>query len=298
MELDMSLSGTSEGLQEPRPERHFETEVQLGERFTFGENWRQFLAVLNDQRIAEAEASLRTMLEVDSLQGQTFLDIGSGSGLFSLAARRLGARVHSFDYDPSSVGCTSELRRRYTPHDLEWKIERGSALDPAYLTTLGQFDVVYSWGVLHHTGQMWQALELAAGLVKPRGKLFIAIYNDQGFKSHVWRVIKRTYCRAPRWLKPFVLYPVAARLWGPTLLRDLLKLKPLASWKSYYRSRGMSPWRDVVDWVGGYPFEVARPEQIFDFFRQRGFQLCKLVTAGGGLGTNQFVFERESETQP
>lgn len=269
------------------------TEVQSGERFTFGENWRQFLAVLNAERIAEAEHSLQQMLETNSLQGRTFLDVGSGSGLFSLAARRLGARVQSFDFDPSSVACTQELRRRYFPDDPDWKVEQGSILDDAYLETLGQFHIVYSWGVLHHTGNMWQALQNTASLVTPRqGKLFIAIYNDQGFPSRVWRSVKRTYCRLPWLLKPLVLYPAAIRLWGPTMLRDLLRLKPFQTWNSYYRSRGMSPWRDIVDWVGGYPFEVAKPEEIFDYFHERGFNLCKLVTAGGGLGTNQFVFER------
>lgn len=276
-----------------RPNASFAEEIQAGERFAFGENWREFLRVLNEARISEAESSLRTMLRTDRLDGQRFLDVGSGSGLFSLAARRLGASVHSFDLDPASVGCTSELRRRYFAGDAHWVIEQGSALNRDYLASLGQFDVVYSWGVLHHTGQMWQALGDIAPLVSPNaGKLFIAIYNDQGRASHRWRWVKQTYCRLPWWLKPLVLYPAACRLWGPTILRDLARLHPFRSWNNYYHSRGMSPWRDVVDWVGGYPFEVAKPEEIFDFYRQRGFVLNQLVTAGGGLGTNQFVFER------
>ena len=92
-------------------------EVARGERFEFGKNWGRFLAVLNDERISEAEASLKSMLKVEGLTGKSFLDIGSGSGLFSLAARRLGARVHSFDYDPQSVACTAELKRRYFEGD-------------------------------------------------------------------------------------------------------------------------------------------------------------------------------------
>ena len=68
-------------------------------------------------RIEEAKASLKQMLDVDSLTGKTFLDVGSGSGLFSLAAIMLGVKVYSFDYDPQSVACTTELKRRYFPND-------------------------------------------------------------------------------------------------------------------------------------------------------------------------------------
>src|SRR5688572_25375759 len=133
-------------------------DAQAGSRFEFGANWLRFLAVVDDRRIAEAESSLMHMLGVEELTGQTFLDIGSGSGLFSLAARRLGASVHSFDYDPQSVACTTELRRRYCPNDPQWRVQRASVLDDEFMHGLGTFDIVYSWGVLHHTGQMWRAL--------------------------------------------------------------------------------------------------------------------------------------------
>ncbi|MGB8510330.1 MAG: class I SAM-dependent methyltransferase, partial [Pyrinomonadaceae bacterium] len=185
-------------------------EVSQGERFEFGNNWSRFLSLLNDDRIVEAEESLRVMLGVEDLAGKSFLDIGSGSGLFSLAARRLGARVHSFDYDPQSVACAVELRRRYFPGDEDWKVEEGSALDTAYLKSLGEFDVVYSWGVLHHTGQMWPALENAALPVAPGGKLFIAIYNDTGSQAARWKWIKRTYNNLPGILRaPFAALAVA-----------------------------------------------------------------------------------------
>jgi 2-polyprenyl-3-methyl-5-hydroxy-6-metoxy-1,4-benzoquinol methylase len=264
-------------------------EVQEGERFGFGANWMRFLSVLNDERIEEAKSSLKHMLNVESLDGKTFLDVGSGSGLFSLAARLLGAKVHSFDYDPQSVACTAELKRRYFPDD-GWVVEPGSVLDREYLSRLGQFDVVYSWGVLHHTGRMWDALQNVVPLVKPEGQLFIAIYNNQGRASMSWLAVKKVYNKFPSRLRLLVLVPSFIRLWLPTITRDLAGGRPLRSWKAYLKERGMNPWRDVVDWVGGYPFEVAKPEEIFDMYSAKGFRLEKLKTCAGGLGCNEFVF--------
>jgi 2-polyprenyl-6-hydroxyphenyl methylase/3-demethylubiquinone-9 3-methyltransferase len=268
----------------------FDQEVKKGERFQFGKNWDIFLSTLNPERIIQAEQSLKSMLEVETLSGKTFIDVGSGSGLFSLAARRLGAKVYSFDYDPDSVACTRTLRDRYFPEDSQWNVEMGSVLDKEYINQLGQFDIVYSWGVLHHTGAMYQALNLVTGLVKPGGKLFIGIYNDQGAMSRVWKWVKKTYNQSPAWGKPLILFLASLRLWGPTLLKDLFRFKPFENWRIYSKNRGMSPWRDVVDWVGGYPFEVAKPEEIFNFYHQLGFSLSRLITMGGGLGVNQYVF--------
>jgi ribosomal protein L11 methylase PrmA len=103
-----------------------EQEVGAGERFAFGENWAGFLNVLDAQRIQQAVDSLKTNLGVDNLEGKSFLDIGSGSGLFSLAAKRLGAKVLSFDYDPQSVACTKELKKSYFENDNDWDIQTGS----------------------------------------------------------------------------------------------------------------------------------------------------------------------------
>ena len=267
-----------------------EKEIRRGERFKFGQNWQRFLKTLDDTRIAEAERSLRQMLKVENLQGIRYLDIGSGSGIFSLAARRLGAQVHSFDYDPQSVTCAAELKRRYFPDDLNWSIEKGSVLDGDYMQTLGKFEVVYSWGVLHHTGAMWQALEQAAVPVADGGKLFIAIYNDQGGASNRWRMVKRLYCKGlvERILVTGVFFPY---FFFGGLAVDLFRGRnPMERYKNYKKTRGMSITIDWHDWLGGYPFEVAKPEAIFDFYKERGFRLERLKTCGGGLGNNEFVF--------
>ena len=152
-------------------------EVARGERFKFGENWRKFLESMSEERVQAAMVSLQKMLDRETLAGLRFLDIGSGSGLFSLAAHRLGARVTSFDYDSDSVGCTNELRRRYAADSENWAIRQGSVLDDDFMRSLGQFDIVYSWGVLHHTGAMWKAIDAALERVAPGGWLFIAIFT-------------------------------------------------------------------------------------------------------------------------
>jgi 2-polyprenyl-3-methyl-5-hydroxy-6-metoxy-1,4-benzoquinol methylase len=260
-------------------------------RFEFGENWRSYLSHLDEARIAVAEDSLREQL--GEIAGRTFLDVGSGSGLFSLAAHRLGARVVSFDYDPSSVWCTEELRRRYRPGAEDWRICQGSALDEQFMGSLGEFEIVYSWGVLHHTGRMWDALDLTCRRVAVDGRLFIALYNDQGRSSKYWKAIKRLYNALPESLRPAIVVLVLAR-WVPSLaFGDLAnRQNPLARYRDYGSNRGMSVWHDWVDWIGGYPFEVARPGDVFAFLRKRGLDMLAMNTVSS-LGCNEYVARRK-----
>ncbi|WP_145100194.1 class I SAM-dependent methyltransferase [Rosistilla carotiformis] len=273
--------------------------------FAFGKNWARFLASLNEERIKAAEASLRNLLQRQDLNGYRFLDAGSGSGLFSLAAYRLGAVVTSFDVDHDSVACTEELRRRYATDDDRWRVMRGSLLDQVFLDTLGSFEGVYCWGVAHHSGSMWTAIENLLPLVEPDGSIVLAIYNDQLYISRVWRAIKHIYHRLPAFLRP--LYVVAigfsafAKRLVVTMLACVLRLLtlrnpfvPLMNWATETQSRGMHGWYDLVDWVGGWPFEVAKPEEVFRFLRDRGFFLEEMTTSAGH-GCNEFTFTRTTE---
>ncbi|TWU06431.1 class I SAM-dependent methyltransferase [Stieleria varia] len=282
-----AVSGTDSG--KPSPD---ET------RFAFGENWAAFLETLDDQRIEQAVASLQSMLAVDDLSRCRFLDIGSGSGLFSLAAHRLGADVVSIDYDEQSVHCTQTLKDRYTDSsERSWLIHRGSVLDPVFMKSLGQFDVVYSWGVLHHTGEMDRAIEMASQRVAPQGLLYIAIYNDQGSASRRWLWIKRMYHRLPkslRWMWVVAVAGVYELRFAMARLARFRNPLPLADWRAKRKDRGMSAWHDWVDWVGGMPFEVATPEHVIVPLARKGFHVVNLKTVGNGWGCNEYVLTHDT----
>ena len=263
-------------------------------RFAFGKNWRSFLDRLDDDRISESVRALTVSLDRARLDGLRVLDIGSGSGLSSLAFRRLGADVTSFDYDEDSVACTRLLRDRFYPEASEWRVAQGSVLDETYMSSLGTYDIVYAWGVLHHTGAMWRAIDQAAARVQVGGTLVVAIYNDQGWRSRLWLSIKRLYCSgwAGRTGVVAVFYPLfAAYALGLDLRRGRM---PGTHAREYARHRGMSLVHDWKDWLGGYPFEVASPDAMQGYLQAKGLQLRRKTTTRG-WGCNELVLTRQEQ---
>jgi len=264
--------------------------------FSFGRNWQEFVdRYLNPERERIATNSLKEFMEVEDLCGLSFLDVGCGSGLFSLAAYRLGARaIISFDLDPLSVRCCEELRRR-VGDPAHWQICAGSVLDSEFLSSIPKADVVYAWGSLHHTGNMWQAIRNAAGLVEKNGLLYLSIYNKVGERggSEFWLYVKRLYNNSPRAVKLLMEFAQ----FGRHSLRKLASFenpRTLFTQYQYAAGRGMSYWTDIRDWLGGYPYEFAATDEIFRFAKgELGFELANLRVTNN-LGPNEFLFRRQN----
>lgn len=270
--------------------------------FNFGTNWERFVSrYLNQERISEAERSLQSFAGLPSLQGRSFLDIGCGSGLFSLAACNLDAqRVVSLDVDPASVRCTERLRDQ-SKHRERWTVEQASILDTSLPGRLGTFDLVYSWGVLHHTGNLWFALGQAMQCVTPGGLLYIAIYNradSWGFHpdgrfgpSSFWLKEKKLYVRLPCFFQRCI--DIFAM--GSMCLLYLMTLRnPVRMIRNHKSLRGMSWTIDITDWLGGYPYECATVTEVFSFAQQQGF-ILENVKCNNGLLNNEYLFRRRRE---
>jgi len=263
--------------------------------FRFGDNWRAFLQHSFDEQTLEA-AKARTceLLQIQSLEGLTFLDIGCGSGLFSYVAFLLGASsITSVDVDPACAECCQHLRS-VAGDPPNWRILQGSILDDCFIGTLPRADVVYSWGVLHHTGDMWRAIRNAASLVEPGGSYAIAIYNRveygtfRGWRgSHRWLKVKQLYNRSGRPTKRLMELMLAAK----SVLAMLLQLRnPVAGLRAHKNNRGMNWWFDHVDWLGGLPYEFASAGEIFNFCHNEcGMQLERMHTTSF-LGLHEFLF--------
>ncbi len=266
-------------------------------QFAFGQNWQRFLKFVNENRVRQAAMSLATFLGLKDLQDKSFVDIGCGSGLFSYAAFNLGAkRIVSFDSDALAVDCCSWFHKKANS-PANWEIYQGSILDESFIRNLGRFDVVYAWGVLHHTGDLWESIGNSANLVQDHGFYYITVYNkvDRLLGSAFWRKIKKLYNSTP----PLSQQIIKALFLIGYATRCCARLEnPLNHIRSHEATRGMCWKSDLNDWLGGYPYDCAESGDVVNFVKSRHpeFSLAN-IKATSGLANNWFLFRRNGITR-
>lgn len=269
---------------------HPQTQREL--RFAFGQNWQQFVRrSLDDERIATARDHILGFLGRKDLKGVAFLDIGCGSGINSAAVSTCGVeRIFSFDYDPNSVAATAQVREHVGGGE-NWQVMRGDVLDNAFIQSLGKWSCVYSWGVLHHSGDVWRAIENALQTVAHGGLFYIALYSaDVEPNPGFWLRIKREYNEGSRLKrqKMIVWY-----VWNYMLHRSVRRLPEFLSVMSDYKTRrGMSFLVDIRDWLGGWPMQYTYDKDVIEFVTRRGFALQNIKT---GEANTEFLFIKESD---
>jgi 2-polyprenyl-6-hydroxyphenyl methylase/3-demethylubiquinone-9 3-methyltransferase len=258
-------------------------------QFNFGRNWVSFARnVLTVERITQAREDFKRLFDNIPLNNKNFLDVGFGQGLPLLIAKERGACVVGNDINPRCREALAETAGKLHCSTEDIRIVIGSILD---LTTVEEirnvaknsngYDIVHSWGVLHHTGNMYAALDNIMRLVLPGGHLVIALYNRH-FTSPLWRIIKRVYCMSPASMQKLLIafyYPVI-----------LLAKMAVTRRSPFEQDRGMEFYHNVVDWVGGYPYEYASCSEITGYCSRAGFSCVRLIKAAVPTGCNQFVF--------
>ncbi len=260
--------------------------------FKFGENWKNFSQEINEERIMEAKKSLVKFFGDKGLEGKAFLDIGCGSGLFSLAALLLGAKnVMAVDIDQDSVATTTHVLETFAPKKaFKTKVVSVFDLDPK---KHGTFDIVYSWGVLHHTGSMEEAIAKASKMVSPKGLFALALYTKTPL-CHFWKKEKYLYTNAPKAIQ-FLMRCVWYSLFF--LSQIVFRKNVIAYIRNYKSSRGMSFSHDVHDWLGGFPYESMAPQDMRDLAKKLHLKphaefLIKAPRLGLlGTGCDEYVFK-------
>ena len=258
-------------------------------RFGFGKNWENYIKKhFSEERVDISRRQLLDFLQLDSLQGSAFLDVGCGSGLHSLAAIHAGAsRVISFDFDPNSVETTKKLKA-WAGNPTTWQVMEGSILDEKFLGTLEPVDIVYSWGVLHHTGNMWQAMDNVFRLIKPGGLAYLALYDydiQVDPTAEFWLDVKKRYNRSGWWGKRRLEWWYTWKFYLHGDIRNLPKF--IGRIVGYKQFRGMDLYTDLVDWLGGWPMEFAKRADVKQWAQKTGLEMRTMKT---GAANTEYLF--------
>jgi len=268
--------------------------TNIEEHFEFGKNWSVFAKNITEHLILKAEKSLLKLADSKVLENKSFLDIGCGSGLHSLAALRQGAKkVLAVDIDPVSVETTRYVLSQYH-HDTNWECKELSVFELDY-DKLSKFDIVYSWGVLHHTGDLLGAISKAVGMVDSNGLFIIAVYRKTKL-CFFWKIEKKFYSKSSERIRSVIrtiyisFFQLGRFIQSRNFKEDV---------RAYNKQRGMDFYIDVNDWLGGYPYESITPWDLKSYIQGNDFKLVKEFVGQSGLrifgsGNDEFVFQRQN----
>jgi len=253
--------------------------------FSFGENWKDLNRSITEKEIVKATEDLLYWIGLENIKGKRILDLGSGSGIHSLGLLRLGAgELVSFDYDPNSVSATTEHWEN-EGRPANWKVLQGSVLDKNFIKQLGLFDLVYSWGVLHHTGNMWQAINNGLLLVQPEGLFYLTIYKDDNYAHSIH--VKEKYNSASRRGKKMMENKEILKV----MVRRAAHLKNPFTWNEKLE-RGMNTYHDLVDWLGGLPYEAANEDEMIRWGNSNNLKLLRIICRGNFGVCNYYLFKK------
>ena len=271
------------------------------QRFSFGSNWNEFIdnSITNksfDRKLKYCINHLSNTFS-KSIDKKIFIDIGCGSGLFSLAAIKLNAsKVLSFDFDLNSVNTTNKLlslkgvdkeKANSLQHDIRNEIILSNYLNAEQSKKIQKF--IYCAGVVHHTGNVYLSMDNVSKLANNKNdEIFISIYNKIPVLTFLWWLEKKIYINVGIWrrLALFIWLFAWSSYW-------ILKLQnPIKNIQRYGdNDRGMSFLTDAKDWLGGYPYEPLYKEDVIAFFKKRNFELINF-NRGGNWGLNDYLFKK------
>ena len=154
----------------------------LESHFEFGSNWNDFSSLVTKSNLNNAKLSFKKLGLHKLIKNKSFLDIGCGSGLNLITSLEFGVKkVCGIDIDPDCIKTSKKLLSKFS-NKKNWDVYNLSIFDKK-IEKFQKFDVVYSWGVLHHTGDMYKAIDKSMKLVKYDGYLCLALYQKTPFCS-------------------------------------------------------------------------------------------------------------------
>jgi 2-polyprenyl-6-hydroxyphenyl methylase/3-demethylubiquinone-9 3-methyltransferase len=262
--------------------------------YSFGKNWLEYSQSINSIHVDHVTSDLSRLLNLKDLTQKSVLDIGCGSGVHDVGFYQLGCRnLTAIDYDQDCITATNQTLEKFCPGS-GYKILQGDILS-SKTQSLGKFDIVYSWGVLHHTGNLLEAICKASTLVAREGHLAIALYRKT-LMCGFWKAEKRLYSRLPRIFQRFLeliyisFFSIALLFTQKTSITNYIE--------SYSSKRGMNFFADVKDWLGGYPYESISPHELRKLMSSLGFRQVYSLEGNSrigifGSGCDEFLFQKK-----